>query len=73
MMHVQETRSRTKSLVDLTTLRLIVIEFVIAAIITPPDPLSQLILAVPLCLLYVVSIGVAYVFGRRDAPLIADE
>ena len=51
----------------------IVIAFVIAAIITPPDPLSQLILAVPLCFLYVLSIGVAYVFGRRDAPLIADE
>jgi sec-independent protein translocase protein TatC len=51
----------------------IVIAFVIAAIITPPDPLSQLILAVPLCLLYVVSIGVAYVFGRRDAPLISDD
>jgi len=46
----------------------IVIAFVIAAIITPPDPLSQLLLAIPLCLLYFVSIGVAYVFGRRDPP-----
>jgi sec-independent protein translocase protein TatC len=46
----------------------IVIAFVVAAIITPPDPLSQLLLAVPLCGLYGVSIGVAYVFGRRDAP-----
>ncbi len=46
----------------------IVVAFVIAAIITPPDPLSQLILAVPLCMLYAISIGVAYVFGRRDAP-----
>ncbi|HEX4474799.1 MAG TPA: twin-arginine translocase subunit TatC [Polyangiaceae bacterium] len=44
----------------------IVIAFVIAAIITPPDPLSQLILAIPLCGLYAISIGVAYVFGRRD-------
>lgn len=49
----------------------IVIAFVIAAIITPPDPLSQLILAVPLCLLYGVSIGVAYVFGKRG-PAPAD-
>ncbi len=49
----------------------IVIAFVIAAILTPPDPLSQLILAIPLCVLYGVSIGVAYVFGRRDEPTIA--
>lgn len=46
----------------------IVVAFVIAAVITPPDPLSQLILAVPLCLLYFFSIGIAYVFGRREAP-----
>jgi sec-independent protein translocase protein TatC len=43
----------------------IVIAFVIAAVVTPPDPLSQLLLAVPLVLLYAVSIGVAYVFSRR--------
>ena len=43
----------------------IVIAFVIAAVVTPPDPLSQLLLACPLILLYVVSIGVAYVFSRR--------
>jgi sec-independent protein translocase protein TatC len=43
---------------------------VIAAILTPgPDVASQLLLAGPLTLLYVVSIGVAYVFGakREDA------
>lgn len=44
----------------------IVVAFVISAVITPPDPLSQLILAVPLCLLYFFSIGVAWLFGRRD-------
>jgi len=43
----------------------IVIAFVVAAVVTPPDPLSQLLLACPLVLLYVVSIGVAYVFSRR--------
>jgi sec-independent protein translocase protein TatC len=43
----------------------IVIAFVIAAVVTPPDPLSQLLLACPLILLYIVSIGVAYVFSRR--------
>jgi sec-independent protein translocase protein TatC len=43
----------------------IVIAFVVAAVVTPPDPLSQLLLACPLILLYIVSIGVAYVFSRR--------
>ena len=43
----------------------IVIAFVIAAVVTPPDPLSQLLLACPLILLYGVSIGVAYIFARK--------
>lgn len=43
----------------------IVVAFVLAAVLTPPDPLSQLMLAVPLCFLYGVSIGVAYVFGPK--------
>lgn len=43
----------------------IVVAFVIAAIVTPPDVVSQLVLAVPLCLLYLLSIVVAWVFGRR--------
>ena len=30
--------------------------FVVAALVTPPDPISQLMLAIPLCLLYEVSI-----------------
>lgn len=38
----------------------------LAAILTPgPDIASQMLLAAPLALLYVVSIGVAYVFRRR--------
>lgn len=43
----------------------IVVAFVIAAVLTPPDPLSQLMLAVPLCLLYGLSIGVAFIFSKR--------
>jgi sec-independent protein translocase protein TatC len=42
----------------------IVAVFIIAAIVTPPDPISQLIMAVPLTLLYEISIWVA-VIGRR--------
>jgi sec-independent protein translocase protein TatC len=34
----------------------IVIFFIIAAIITPPDVISQIGLAIPLCLLYELSI-----------------
>lgn len=40
--------------------------FVIAAVISPgTDVVSQLMMAVPMLLLYVVSIGVAWIFGRR--------
>jgi sec-independent protein translocase protein TatC len=46
----------------------VVIAFVIAAVLTPPDPLSQLLLAIPLCGLYGISIGVAYVFGKKPEP-----
>lgn len=48
----------------------IVVAFVIAAIVTPPDIVSQLILAVPLCLLYALSIVVAWLFGRRATTAI---
>ncbi|MBI5503387.1 MAG: twin-arginine translocase subunit TatC [Deltaproteobacteria bacterium] len=41
--------------------------FVVAAILTPPDAASQMMMATPLCLLYVLSIGVAYWFARRPA------
>lgn len=50
----------------------IVIAFIIAAIVTPPDPASQLLLAIPLCLLYGLSIVVAWVFGRKPKPTSAE-
>jgi sec-independent protein translocase protein TatC len=43
----------------------LVIDFVIAAVITPPDALSQLLLAVPLAVLYLFSIGIAWIFGKK--------
>jgi len=49
----------------------IVIAFVVAAIITPPDPMSQLLLAVPLCLLYAFSIGICYIFEKKPEPVTA--
>ncbi|HVL76916.1 MAG TPA: twin-arginine translocase subunit TatC [Noviherbaspirillum sp.] len=42
--------------------------FVLAAIITPPDVISQLMLAIPLCLLYEVGIWIAPLFVRATQP-----
>ena len=38
--------------------------FVIAAIVTPPDVVSQLALAIPMCLLYELGLLVAPMFTR---------
>ncbi len=46
----------------------IVGSFVIAAVVTPPDVLSQILLAVPLCVLYEAGIIVARMVGRHRAP-----
>jgi len=43
----------------------IVAAFVIAAIVTPPDVVSQLALAIPMCLLYEVGIWAAQIFIRH--------
>jgi len=43
----------------------IILIFIVAAILTPPDPLSQVMMAVPLVALYEVSIWVAKIFGRK--------
>ncbi|RJF99658.1 twin-arginine translocase subunit TatC [Noviherbaspirillum saxi] len=43
--------------------------FVIAAVVTPPDVMSQLLLAIPLCLLYEVGLIIAPMFARAtQAP-----
>lgn len=47
----------------------IVASFVVAAVVTPPDIMSQLLLAVPLCLLYEIGLFVAPLFVRAtQAP-----
>jgi sec-independent protein translocase protein TatC len=43
----------------------IIIIFIVAAILTPPDPLSQVMMAVPLVALYEASIWVARIFGKK--------
>lgn len=45
----------------------IVVAFILGAVITPPDPMSQLMLAIPLSLLYGLSIGIAWLFTRARA------
>jgi sec-independent protein translocase protein TatC len=45
--------------------------FIVAAALTPPDMMSQFLLAIPLLGLYGVSIGVSYVFRARPAPAAA--
>lgn len=46
--------------------------FVVAAIVTPPDVVSQLLLAIPMCVLFEAGIIFARLFGRA-APARADD
>ena len=48
----------------------VVLAFIIAAIITPPDIVSQLALAIPMCILYEVGIWAARIFIKHtQAPV----
>ena len=52
----------------------VVLAFVIAAIVTPPDVVSQLALAIPMCLLYEMGIWAAQVFIKNtQAPETSDD
>jgi sec-independent protein translocase protein TatC len=47
----------------------IVVAFIVAAVITPPDIVSQLALAIPMCLLYEVGLWAARIFIKNtQAP-----
>ena len=46
----------------------IVLAFVIAAIVTPPDLVSQLALAIPMCILYEIGIFAARFFVKKQNP-----
>lgn len=46
----------------------IVGSFVVAAVVTPPDVISQLALAVPMCLLYELGIIAARIFVKHTKP-----
>ncbi len=48
----------------------IVAAFVIAAIVTPPDVMSQLFLAIPICILYEVGILFAKIIGKQRQQIL---
>jgi sec-independent protein translocase protein TatC len=44
----------------------ILIGFVLAAVLTPPDPFTQCLMAGPLIILYEVGVWVAFFFGKKE-------
>jgi sec-independent protein translocase protein TatC len=46
----------------------IVVIFILAALLTPPDPLSQIIMAIPMCLLYECCILLIALRNRSSRP-----
>jgi sec-independent protein translocase protein TatC len=47
--------------------------FVVGAIFTPPDVISQLMMAIPLCLLFELGLLLARFLHRRPAPAASDD
>ncbi|MCM3881288.1 MAG: twin-arginine translocase subunit TatC [Vicinamibacterales bacterium] len=48
----------------------ILVIFIIAAVITPsPDVASQMIVGIPMIGLYILSIGIAWMFGKKRKPI----
>jgi sec-independent protein translocase protein TatC len=45
----------------------IVVILIISAFITPPDPVSLVLMSIPLMLLYEISIGVSWLVSRRKS------
>jgi sec-independent protein translocase protein TatC len=50
----------------------VLVIFIVAAILTPPDVVSQLLMAAPLLVLYEIGVWVAYLFGTKK-PLPEEE
>jgi len=44
--------------------------FVVAAVVTPPDVMSQLFLAIPICILYEVGILAAKMIGKKRQEIL---
>ena len=50
-----------------------VIIFLVAAIITPPDVVSQVMVALPMILLYELSIALSSLVGKRRREKLGDD
>ena len=44
----------------------ILLIFVAAAVLTPPDVISQLLMAMPLLVLYEISVWIVTIFGKKE-------
>lgn len=51
----------------------VLIIFIVAAILTPADWVSQVLLAVPMCGLYLLGVGVAWAFGGKRARGVVED
>jgi sec-independent protein translocase protein TatC len=52
----------------------ILVIFIAAAVLTPPDPASQLLMALPLVLLFLISVFLSMIIEkRRDSRMAADD
>ncbi|MBT3341711.1 MAG: apolipoprotein N-acyltransferase [Gemmatimonadetes bacterium] len=47
--------------------------FLLAAVFTPPDPISQLLMALPLLVLYEISIGISHLAQRKPVSFDDDD
>ncbi len=53
---------------------LLVVSLVVAAVLTPPDPVTQVLMALPLILLYQVGLGIAWLYLKMvTSPLASHE
>jgi sec-independent protein translocase protein TatC len=46
----------------------VLLMFVVGAVLTPPDFVSQILLALPMIVLYLLGVGVAWIFGGASKP-----
>lgn len=47
--------------------------FIVAAILTPPDPLTQMLMAVPLVVMYELSVILTRIFGKKGSAETEEE
>jgi len=44
----------------------VVVIFILSSFITPPDPVSMVLMALPLILLYEISIGISWLAAKKN-------